>query len=90
MVDTNIIISVIICIIFLMIFGKIFLFPMKKIFRFLLNTFLGALAIFLINTIGTSFGFHIGLNLINAIIVGLFGIPGAILLIILKIFCNIG
>ena len=90
MVDINILISAVICIIFLFIFGKIFLFPMKKIFKFLLNSFLGALAIFIINTIGTSFGFHIGLNLINAIVIGILGVPGAILLILLKVFCNIG
>lgn len=88
--DINIIISVVICIIFLLIFGKIFLLPVKKIFKLVINTGLGALAIFIINTIGTSFGFHIGLNIINALIVGILGIPGAVLLILLKIFCNIG
>lgn len=88
--DTNILISVVICIIFLLIFGKIFLLPIKKIFKVILNTGLGALVIFVINTIGTSFGFHIGLNIINALIVGILGIPGAVLLILLKVFCNIG
>lgn len=88
--DTNILISVVICIIFLLIFGKIFLLPIKKIFKVVLNTGLGALAIFVINTIGTSFGFHIGLNIINALIVGILGIPGAVLLVLLKVFCNIG
>mgnify|MGYP001623554913 CR=1 FL=1 len=90
MMDVNIIITVAICIIFLLIFGKIFLLPVKKIFKLVINTGLGALAIFIINTIGTSFGFHIGLNIINALIVGILGIPGAVLLILLKIFCNIG
>lgn len=90
MMDVNIIITVAICIIFLLIFGKIFLLPVKKIFKLVINTGLGALAIFVINTIGTSFGFHIGLNIINALIVGILGIPGAALLILLKIFCNIG
>lgn len=90
MMDVNIIITVAICIIFLLIFGKIFLLPVKKIFKLVINTGLGALAIFVINTIGTSFGFHIGLNIINALIVGILGIPGAVLLILLKIFCNIG
>lgn len=89
MVDINILISAVICIIFLLIFENL-LFPMKKIFKFLLNSLLGALAIFIINTIGTSFGFHIGLNLINAIVIGILGVPGAILLILLKVFCNIG
>lgn len=88
--DTNILISVVICIIFLLIFGKIFLLPIKKIFKVVLNTGLGALVIFVINTIGTSFGFHIGLNIINALIVGILGIPGAVLLVLLKVFCNIG
>lgn len=64
--------------------------PIKKIFKVVLNTGLGALVIFVINTIGTSFGFHIGLNIINALIVGILGIPGAVLLILLKVFCNIG
>lgn len=88
--DTNILISVVICIIFLLIFGKIFFLPIKKIFKVVLNTGLGALVIFVINTIGTSFGFHIGLNIINALIVGILGIPGAVLLILLKVICNIG
>ena len=88
--DTNIVVSVIICIVFLLIFGKIFLLPVKKIFKLILNSFLGALVIFLINTIGTSFGFHIGLNIISSVIVGILGIPGAVLFVLLKIFCNIG
>lgn len=86
----DIIISFVTCIVFILVFGKMFLFPVKKIAKLLLNTFLGALTIWLINLIGTSFGFHIGLNVITSIIVGLLGVPGAILLILLKIFCNIG
>ena len=66
------------------------MFPIKKILRFILHSILGGVLIFIINTVGTSFGFHIGLNVISAIIVGLLGIPGAILLILLKIFCGIG
>ena len=86
----DIIISFVTCIVFILIFGKMFLFPVKKIAKLLLNTFLGAFIIWIINLIGTSFGFHIGLNVITSIIVGLLGVPGAILLILLKIFCNIG
>ena len=86
----DIIISFITCIVFILIFGKMFLFPVKNIAKLLLNTFLGAFIIWLINLIGTSFGFHIGLNVITSIIVGILGVPGAILLILLKIFCNIG
>ena len=84
--DINIIISFTTCIILILIFGKSLLFPMKKILKLILNSFLGAMLIWLINVIGTSFGFHIGLNYITAIIVGILGIPGAALLVLLKIF----
>ena len=84
--DISIIISFTTCIILILIFGKSVLFPMKKILKLILNSFLGAILIWLINVIGTSFGFHIGLNYITAIIVGILGIPGAVLLVLLKIF----
>jgi inhibitor of the pro-sigma K processing machinery len=89
MMDTKSILIFIACIAIIMIFGKYFLFPIKKIIKLVFNSLLGALLIFIINLIGTSFNFHIGLSIVNAIIVGLLGIPGAILLILLKIFCGI-
>lgn len=73
-----------ICFIFL--FGRIFVKPLKFISKLLLNSILGLLLIFLINSIGGSFNFHIGLNIITSIMVGIFGIPGAVLLIFLQIF----
>ena len=60
---------------------------MRKVLSIILNSFLGAIVIWLINVIGTSFQFQIGLNAITSIIVGILGIPGAVLLILLKIFC---
>ena len=60
---------------------------MKKVINIVYNSFLGAIAIWLINVIGTSFQFQIGINAITSLIVGLLGIPGAVLLILLKIFC---
>lgn len=50
------------------------------------NSILGGILIFVINLIGGIFAFHIGLNILTAILVGLLGIPGAILLVILKLF----
>ena len=60
---------------------------MRKVLSIILNSFLGAIVMWLINVIGTSFQFQIGLNAITSIIVGILGIPGAVLLILLKIFC---
>ena len=87
--DTKAILSFIACIGIIMVFGKTFLMPVKKIIKFISNSLLGALIIFIINLVGTSFNFHIGFNIVNSIIVGILGIPGAVLLVILKIFCEI-
>lgn len=85
--DSKIILASIAGICILLIFGKRFLFPAGKIMKLIINSFFGGFFIFIINTIGTSFNFHIGLNWINSIIVGILGIPGACLLVIVKIFC---
>ncbi len=84
--DNRIILTFIACIAILIIFGKYFSFPLKKIIKLVGNSILGAVIIFLINLVGTSFNFHIGFSIINSIIVGILGIPGAILLVLLKIF----
>ena len=65
--------------------GKILLFPIKKILKLVFNTIIGGAIIYIINLIGASFGFHIGLNIITSLVVGILGIPGAILLVILEL-----
>lgn len=82
--DTNTIIAYVASICFLFFFGRIFILPIKTMIKIFFNSLLGAITIFAINWIGTLFNFHIGLNVITAIIVGVLGIPGAILIIILK------
>ena len=83
--DFNVIITFLACIVFLIVFGKLFIWPLKNIIKLVINSILGGVLIYIINIIGMNFGFHIGLNLITSIVVGLLGLPGAILLIILKI-----
>lgn len=80
---TNVLI-VIGCALAIFIIGKIFLFPIKKILKLVFNTIIGGAIIYIINLVGANFGFHIGLNIITSLVVGILGIPGAILLIILK------
>lgn len=69
------------CIIGIFILCKIFIVPVKIILKLVINSLLGGVLIFIINIVGTSFGLHIGLNIITSIMVGILGIPGAILLI---------
>lgn len=82
--DNNII-TYLACICFIFIFGRIFIVPLKKVLKLVLNSVLGGLIIFIINLIGGNFGFHIGLNVFTSVLVGLLGLPGAVCLIIVKL-----
>lgn len=68
---------------------RLFLKPLKVVMKLVLNALLGALALLIANWIGGLFGFHIALNVYTAFIVGTLGIPGFILLVILKLLFGI-
>lgn len=74
------------CICFLFLFGRIFILPLKSVIKLILNSVLGGIIIYIINLVGGMFQFHIGLNYITIIFVAILGVPGAMLLTILKIF----
>lgn len=82
--DTNVI-TYLACICFLFLFGRIFIVPVKKILKLVLNYIIGGIVIFIINLVGASFGFHIGLNFFTSIVIGFLGLPGAVILIIIKL-----
>ena len=81
----NNIIAFIACLFFLFIFGKLFIVPIKTILKLSLNSLLGGVLIFIINIVGSIFNFHIGLNFITSIFIGILGIPGAIVVILIKL-----
>ena len=72
-----------ICVIFII--GRLFLFPLKKILKLLLNSVIGGILLYVLNLIGGTFNFYIGINIVTCIIVGILGIPGIICLTIVKI-----
>ena len=82
--DTNLI-TYLACICFLFIFGRVFIVPIRKILKLVLNSVLGGIVIFLINLIGGTWGFHIGLNIFTSILIGLLGLPGVVCLVIIKL-----
>jgi len=86
LLDNNTLLVYIACICFLFLFGRIFILPIKSILKLAFNSILGGLGIYLINLVGGLFSFSIGINYITAIVVGILGVPGAVLLVILKIF----
>ena len=74
------------CIIGIIIVGKVFIVPIKIIGKLIINSILGVVLLYIINLVGALWQFHIGINVITALVVGILGIPGAVLLAILKIF----
>lgn len=80
------IITFLACICFIFIFGRIFILPLKKIFKLIINSVLGGILIFFINILGAGVGFHIGLNYFTSVIIGILGLPGVVFLIVAKIF----
>lgn len=64
---------------------RLFSAPLRLALRVLLNTLLGFAALFLVNLAAGITGFSLGLNAFNALVVGILGIPGLVLLALLKL-----
>ena len=65
---------------------KILSAPIKLVFKLLLNALFGFIILFVFNFFGAFIDFTLGVNWLNAIVVGFLGVPGVILLILLKLF----
>lgn len=65
------------------VFGKLFYWPIKVAIRLTINSLVSGALLILINTIGAELGVFIPLNVLNACIVGILGLPGIIMLLIL-------
>lgn len=64
---------------------KILSAPVKLVFKLLLNAVCGFLLLLVVNIISGFFDFSVEINLVNTLIAGCFGIPGALLLVLLKL-----
>ena len=58
--------------------------PLRLAIKLLLNTVSGFIALWLVNLLSGVTGVYLGMNVANALIVGVFGLPGLVLLILLK------
>ena len=74
-------VTILLAVIVVALIGKFLLnFDLSKIISLIFNTILGFVVIWLINLTGLV---SIPLNILTAVVVGIFGIPGALVLIIL-------
>ncbi len=88
-VDLGVVLAYAVGIVLLIIFGRLLLAPLKVVLKLVLNSLLGAVAILLVNWVGGFIGFHMALNIYTAFIVGTLGIPGFLLLVIIKLLFRI-
>ncbi|MCL5046247.1 MAG: pro-sigmaK processing inhibitor BofA family protein [Actinobacteria bacterium] len=66
--------------------ARVLYLPLRFAFNLLINAVLGGVALAAINLVGRLFGFMLPLNPFTALLVGILGVPGVILLIVLKYF----
>ncbi len=83
--DLGVFITYVGVIVMFFVFGKIFYWPIKVAFKLAINSILGGCILLLINYLGMGFDIFIPVNLLNACIVGILGLPGTIMLLILTI-----
>jgi len=58
--------------------------PLRLVARLAYRTLLGALLIWVLNLGGSLLGYHIALNLPTAMVAGLLGVPGIVVLFLLQ------
>lgn len=84
--DMTIIAAYIFGIILLYVLGRMFLVPLKLIFKLIYNALIGGAMLWAVNYIGGHFAFSIAINPLTAVIAGFLGLPGVLLLILIKLF----
>ncbi|EIW17312.1 MULTISPECIES: pro-sigmaK processing inhibitor BofA family protein [Pelosinus] len=84
--DFNVILAYVFGIILLYVVGRMFLMPIKLIFRLIYNGLIGGAMLWALNFVGLHIGFTIAINPITALIAGFLGLPGVMLLILFKLF----
>lgn len=78
------IVTIIIAVVLMMLFLGILGFSIKAFGKLIINSISGILLLIIFNFIGGIFGITLDLTFLNAIVAGIFGIPGIIVLLLLK------
>nr|WP_143156682.1 pro-sigmaK processing inhibitor BofA family protein [Caldanaerobius fijiensis] len=67
----------------------LFSISIKFLFRFILNSIVGFIFLLIFNFFGGIIGLYLPINIATAFVTGFFGIPGIIVLLILKYFFHV-
>lgn len=82
--DYSIIIAYAFGLILLYIIGRILFVPVKFVLKLIYNGIIGGIMLWFLNIVGSYFGLHIAINPVTALVAGFLGVPGVILLVVLK------
>jgi len=82
--NTSVMVAIFACIILLSVLVLLFFKQVKSFFLLILNTIFGWAGLYIFNLLFASTNLFIGINLASASIVGVLGIPGLLLLVVLK------
>lgn len=67
-----------------LLFFRIFWRPLRSFLAMVIHAILGGLGLYICNFLLAGLGLSLGINIVTASVCGLFGIPGLVLLVILK------
>ena len=70
--------------ILLYIIGWLLIVPIRVILKLIANAIVGGITLIVLNFIGGFIGISIGINPITALVVGVLGVPGVILLLVIQ------
>jgi inhibitor of the pro-sigma K processing machinery len=84
--EFNVILAYLFGIVLIYLVGRMFLMPIRLVFRLIYNGLIGGVMLWLLNYVGAHFDFSIAINPVTALIAGFLGLPGVVLLALFKIF----
>jgi len=82
--DHNILVAYAIGLLLLYLVARVLFVPIRWILILVYNSIVGGLMLWAVNLVGGYVGFHLPLNLITAPLVGFLGVPGLLMLTVLK------
>ena len=83
MISSSLVVAFFVGLFILCVITKIFSLPLQLLWKAIYNSVIGAIVLYVINFLGIFLGIvYIPINFITALIAGVFGIPGVLLLTI--------
>ncbi|MBR3545722.1 MAG: pro-sigmaK processing inhibitor BofA family protein [Oscillospiraceae bacterium] len=82
--QATLLLMVIAAAVLLNLFFRIIRLPLKWLVKAALHAAVGFVALFILNFIGSWIGVELEMNAFNALITGLFGVPGVLILLVIK------